>query len=317
MMDENGIEMQTLQSPMELQREIEILCDLSPMLIQGKREKMQRMNGCVKMRFEKGHKTNLGKHWKLSDYTKKKMSESKKGIPMTTETKQKMREYYQSHPEAKERIRLVGLSKRGQKLSSETRKRMSQPRSLLHRQNISKSLIGNKRALGHKNIGIHNGMFGKHHTAQSRKMMGEKISIVMRGKPKSQEHREKIKLARSKQIVPQKDTSIEVIMQNILRKRQIPFITHPPIKGQPDQFVSLNGGSLLSPGICIFEDGCWWHQCPHCYPKRSSYISVKNRPEQDSKITEELQRQGYKVVRIWEHELKEPDKVLEKILGWR
>ena len=65
-----------------------------------------------------GNQHAKGKHWSLSDETKKKMSESKKGWKMSDETKQKMSDI------AKKRI--------GRKNSPETIERMRQSAILRH-----------------------------------------------------------------------------------------------------------------------------------------------------------------------------------------
>jgi hypothetical protein len=51
-----------------------------------------------------------------------------------------------------------------------------------------------------------------------------------------------------------KDTSIEIILQNILKDNGIAFIKHKSIFGQPDIFIN--------PNICIFCDGDYWHNFP-------------------------------------------------------
>ena len=125
----------------------------------------------------------------------------------------------------------------------------------------------------------------------------EKLSIFfrgktswMKGKKHSEEAIEKIRQARLKQIVPNKDTSIELKIQDLLRNQGIIFETNYPILGQPDIFIK--------PNICIFADGCYWHKCPEC----GFNDLIKN--EKDQRITQELQKQGYTVVRLWEHEIK-------------
>lgn len=58
----------------------------------------------------------------------------------------------------------------------------------------------------------------------------------------------------------------------------------------------------------VFIDGCFWHGCPE------HYVRPRSRPEfwsakllenvlRDHRQTLDLERMGWKVVRIWEHEL--------------
>jgi len=59
--------------------------------------------------------------------------------------------------------------------------------------------------------------------------------------------------------------------------------------------------------VVIFLDGCFWHSCPvhGTKPGRNSeYWTAKlaRNAERDSRNTEMLEAEGWKVVRIWEHE---------------
>src|SRR3989344_2057243 len=50
--------------------------------------------------------------------------------------------------------------------------------------------------------------------------------------------------------------------------------------------------------IAVFVDGCFWHGCKkHCrVPKRNN--------ERDKEVSKHLKRNGWKVIRIWGHEVK-------------
>ena len=77
---------------------------------------------------------------------------------------------------------------------------------------------------------------------------------------------------------------------------------------------------MVSRKICIFVDGCFWHKCPRCYrePKTNQDYwipklerNVKRDREQDAYLA----RNGWKVIRIWEHELDDDfEKAINKIL---
>ncbi len=61
--------------------------------------------------------------------------------------------------------------------------------------------------------------------------------------------------------------------------------------------------------VAVFIDGCFWHGCPHCNRK----LPDTNRAYWERKIrrnvelaglhNEQLQQDGWIVVRIWEHEM--------------
>ena len=61
--------------------------------------------------------------------------------------------------------------------------------------------------------------------------------------------------------------------------------------------------------IIIFVDGCFWHGCPKCghIPKtNNSFWSKKfeRNKSRDRKNNRNLRREGYKVLRFWEHDIK-------------
>lgn len=75
-----------------------------------------------------------------------------------------------------------------------------------------------------------------------------------------------------------------------------------PVKGHPD-FV------FLKRRIAVFVDGCFWHghDCRNTRPKQNEdFWSAKRERNmaRDKVVTEEFERRGWRVLRIWECELK-------------
>jgi DNA mismatch endonuclease (patch repair protein) len=71
--------------------------------------------------------------------------------------------------------------------------------------------------------------------------------------------------------------------------------------------------------VVVFVDGCFWHGCP-----KHSNMPVNNRPFwkkklaanslRDRLVTKTLRSHGWRVLRIWEHDLsKRPDGCVKKI----
>ena len=63
--------------------------------------------------------------------------------------------------------------------------------------------------------------------------------------------------------------------------------------------------------LVVFVDGCFWHGCPRCYRRPRSnqkYWDAKiiRNKKRDRKVKNVLQKLGWRVVRIWAHELKNP-----------
>lgn len=61
--------------------------------------------------------------------------------------------------------------------------------------------------------------------------------------------------------------------------------------------------------VCVFVDGCFWHGCSLHFgtPKTNSAWwaeKIAANVERDARQTELLSEHGWRVVRIWEHDLK-------------
>lgn len=61
--------------------------------------------------------------------------------------------------------------------------------------------------------------------------------------------------------------------------------------------------------LVIFIDGCFWHGCPKCghIPKSNTKYwreKISRNKKRDKSVTRKLRYRNYKVIRIWEHELK-------------
>jgi G:T-mismatch repair DNA endonuclease (very short patch repair protein) len=135
------------------------------------------------------------------------------------------------------------------------------------------------------------------------KIVSEETKEKMRNRIVSEETRKKLKVIRSKRIIPFKDTKIEVAMQDILKKNKIEFETHKNLAGQPDIFIE--------PNICIFCDGDYWHANPAKYKAADIMIQGKLAQQiwdKDAYITKELESKGYYVFRFWENEINSNSK---------
>ena len=111
-----------------------------------------------------------------------------------------------------------------------------------------------------------------------------------------------------------KDT--ELVMIQILREHHVSgWRRNQAVLGKPD-FI------FPKQKIALFVDGCFWHGCPK--PKHSNMPrnnqefwakKLQANKDRDKFVNRELRKLGWKVVRVWEHELKEPLKIIAKIEG--
>jgi DNA mismatch endonuclease (patch repair protein) len=97
-----------------------------------------------------------------------------------------------------------------------------------------------------------------------------------------------------------KDTELALI--RLFRTHRITgWRRHQPVFGKPD-FI------FRTARLAVFVDGCFWHGCPQHATKprnnsafwRSKFAANKSRDRLVSRI---LRSRGWRVLRIWEHEL--------------
>lgn len=60
--------------------------------------------------------------------------------------------------------------------------------------------------------------------------------------------------------------------------------------------------------VAMFTDGCFWHRCPlHSnFPKKNREFWIRKlngNVERDRLVNRELRKAGWRIIRIWEHEL--------------
>ena len=97
-----------------------------------------------------------------------------------------------------------------------------------------------------------------------------------------------------------KDT--EIALMKLLRRHHITgWRRHQPVFGKPD-FV------FLKLKVAVFVDGCFWHGCPkHSTMPRNNRPFWKRKLEankaRDRRVNRTLRKEGWRVVRIWEHDL--------------
>ena len=100
-----------------------------------------------------------------------------------------------------------------------------------------------------------------------------------------------------------KDTAIEKIIFKELRKRKIYFQKHyKKASGNPDI-------ALPKKKKAVFLDGGFWHGYKHAIlkqrlPKKYWLKKIEDNIRRDKKNRAKLKREGWKVLRIWEHEIK-------------
>lgn len=106
--------------------------------------------------------------------------------------------------------------------------------------------------------------------------------------------------------------STELVLVKLFREYRITgWRRHLPLPGKPDF-------CFVRQKVAVFVDGCFWHGCPKCYtrPKTNRQFWDEKRmanQERDKRVGRELKARGFMVIRVFEHELKTPKKVLMRV----
>ena len=101
----------------------------------------------------------------------------------------------------------------------------------------------------------------------------------------------------------------KLLWQNGLRG----YRKHPPLPGKPDLIFPRHK-------LAVFVDGCFWHGCPIHFKmptNNADYWASKidRNQKRDHLIRETLERINYRVLRLWEHEVKrDPASTLRKVV---
>lgn len=72
--------------------------------------------------------------------------------------------------------------------------------------------------------------------------------------------------------------------------------------------------------LAVFVDGCFWHKCPSHFraPRTNAdywQSKIQANFERDRQVDSALRLNGWRVMRIWEHELRQPGVVARRLKG--
>lgn len=99
------------------------------------------------------------------------------------------------------------------------------------------------------------------------------------------------------------DTSCEVALRSALHRRGLRYSLRRRLPGKPDIVFT-------SARVAVFVDGCFWHGCPeHCRRPSSNRAywnaKIERNVARDRRVDSELKAMGWRVVRVWEHAVRE------------
>ena len=168
-----------------------------------------------------------------------------------------------------------------------------------------------KRKIGMANL-------GKRRTEEEKKKIGEawrkaflshpemrkRMSESHIGHKASEEAKSKLKRARAKQIFPVKDSKPELKIQRMLKQLNIEFIPHKYMQIEHAYCCDI---FIPSINLVVEVDGDYWHgnqNSPRYKILNKHQIEQK---EEDTIRTKELIAEGFKVLRLWETDVKKMD----------
>lgn len=103
-----------------------------------------------------------------------------------------------------------------------------------------------------------------------------------------------------------KETKIELLVSKALWKQGIRFRKNVcNMYGKPDIAIKKYK-------IVLFLDSCFWHKCPEHYKKPKSNNEywdkkIARNVVRDEEVNKYYEKQGWYVLRVWEHDFKTKD----------
>ncbi|MEC9363075.1 MAG: very short patch repair endonuclease [Pseudomonadota bacterium] len=99
-----------------------------------------------------------------------------------------------------------------------------------------------------------------------------------------------------------RDTGPELTLRRAVWAEGLRYRVRNRLKGRPDIVFA-------SARVAVFVDGCFWHGCPahSVKPKtRAAFWAEKidRNKARDTEIRTVLRREGWTVLRFWEHEIE-------------
>lgn len=111
------------------------------------------------------------------------------------------------------------------------------------------------------------------------------------------------------------NTKPELLLRKALWRKGLRYRLKSELPGKPDIVLSRYK-------VAIFVDGCFWHSCPEHGSLPESNTSfwkkkIARNVERDHEVNALLEQNGWRIIRIWEHEIKQSiEKVVERVFSF-
>lgn len=106
-----------------------------------------------------------------------------------------------------------------------------------------------------------------------------------------------------------RETAPELALRAVLHRRGLRYRVAYPVPGQRRRTIDV---AFTRQRLAVFVDGCFWHSCPEhgTSPRQNSEwwrTKLAANLARDADTNAVLASQGWRVLRVWEHE--EPEEV--------
>lgn len=104
--------------------------------------------------------------------------------------------------------------------------------------------------------------------------------------------------------IARRDTAAELMLRRVLFAAGCRYRVQYAVPGRPRRTIDI---AFTRAKVAVFVDGCYWHGCPihGTEPKTNTEwwrAKLAANKERDADTTAHLERVGWRVLRVWEHE---------------
>ena len=105
---------------------------------------------------------------------------------------------------------------------------------------------------------------------------------------------------------PTKDTWIEIEAKKVFSNVGMKYEDQFGFCGTVVDFI------LREHMLVVEVDGCYWHNCQICYPGKTPF---RTRAQKEIMIAAAIAAKGYRLLRVWEHDMKNFKSILLAFIG--
>jgi len=99
------------------------------------------------------------------------------------------------------------------------------------------------------------------------------------------------------------NTKPEIKLRKLLWAKGLRYRLKTKLPGKPDMVFP-------AARLAVFVDGCFWHRCPDHFKMPTTRPEfwkekISGNIQRDKKVNEQLKKEGWTVLRFWEHEIRQ------------